>query len=102
MFKWLFKRGNQSETVDPEPAISRKSTIRSELSMRASITNKLRKYNADEDTTISKFTLADDEAERKHEMKLTQVKTRDAWGQANPRETGKWNKEDRRTRVKNK
>ncbi len=102
MFKWFLKRWNQSETVDPEPAIRRKSTIRSELSMRASIANKLRNYNADEDTTISKFTLADDEAERKHEMKLTQVKTRDAWGQANPRETGKWNKEDRRTRVKNK
>lgn len=100
MFKWFLKRGNQSETVDPEPAISRKSAIRSELATRASIANKLRNYNADEDTTISKFTLADDEAERKHEMKLAQAKTRDAWGQANPRETGKWNKEDRRTRVR--
>jgi len=102
MFKWFFKRGNQSETVDPEPAISRKSAIRSELAMRASITKKLRRYNADEDTTISKFTLADDKAERKHEMKLTQVKTRDAWGQADPRETGKWNKEDRQKRVRTK
>ena len=100
MFKWFFKRGNQSETVDPEPAISRKSAIRSELAMRASIADKLRNYRADEDTTISKFTLADDEAERKREMKLAQVKTRDAWGQANPRETGKWNKEDRLTKVR--
>jgi hypothetical protein len=100
MFKWFFKRENQSETVDPELAISRKSAIRSELAMRASIADKLRNYRADEDTTISKFTLADDEAERKHEMKLTQVKTRDAWGQANPGETGKWNKEDRLTKVR--
>ena len=102
MFKWLFKRGNKSETADPEPAISRKSAIRSELAMRASITNKLRRYNADEDTTISKFTLTDDKAERKHEMKSTQVKTGDAWGQANPRETGKWNKEDRQKRGRTK
>ena len=100
MFKWLFKRGKKSESVDSEPAISRKLAIRSELAMRASIANKLRNYNADEDTTISKFTLADDEAEREHKMKLTQVKARDAWGQANPRETGKWNKEDRRTKVR--
>jgi hypothetical protein len=100
MFKWFLKRGNQSETDDPEPALSRKSAIRSELAMRASIANKLRNYNADEDTTISKFTLADDEAEREREMKMRQVKTRDAWGQANPRETGKWNKEDRRTKVR--
>ena len=100
MFKWFVKRGNQSETVDPDSAISRKSAIRSELSMRASIANKLRNYNADEDTTISKFTLADDEAEREHKMKLTQVKARDACSQAKPRETGKWNKEDRRMRVR--
>jgi len=102
MFKWLFKRGNKSETVDPEPAISRKSAIRSELAMRASITKKLRRYDADEDTTISKFTLADDEADGKHEMKLTEVEVRDAWGQANPRETGKWNKEDRQTKARTK
>ena len=102
MFKWFFKRGNQSKTVDPEPEISRESAIRSELATRASIANKLRNYNANEDTTTSKFTLADDEAEGKHEMNLTEEKTRDAWDQANPRETGKWNKEDRQTRVRTK
>ena len=102
MFKWFFKRGNQSKTVDPEPSISRESAIRGELATRASIANKLRKYNANEDTTISKFTLADDEADGKHEMKFTEEKTRDAWDQANPRETGRWNKEDRLTRVKTK
>lgn len=100
MFRRFFKHAKQSETIDREPTISRESEIRRELAIRASIANKLRNYNSDEDTTISTFTLADDEAERKHEMKLKQVKTRDAWGQANPRETGKWNKEDRRTKVR--
>ena len=98
MFKWLFKHRNKSETVAPESAISRKSAIRNELAMRASITKKLRRYNADEDTTISKFTLADEKVEGEHGMKLTQVKTRDAWDQANPGETGKWKKENQQER----
>jgi len=93
MFGWLFKNRKRAASVTPKMAMS-------ELAMRASIADKLRNYRADEDTTISKFTLADDEAERKREMKLTQIKTRDAWGQANPGETGKWNKEDRLTKVR--
>jgi len=102
MFKWFLKRGNQTDAVGPATALSRKSAIRSELAMRASIANKLRNYNAAEDTTISNFTLADDEPERKYAMKSTRGKTRDAWSQANPGETGKWNKEDRRPAIKQK
>jgi hypothetical protein len=102
MFKWFLKRGNQTKAVAPVPALSRKSAIRSELAMRASIAKKLKNYNAAEDTTISNFTLPDDKGERKCEMTLTQGKTRDAWSQANPGETGKWNKEDRRPAIKQK
>jgi len=107
MFKWFLKRGDHTKAVPPVPTLSRKSAIRSELAMRASIANKLRNYNAAEDTTISNFTLADDEAERKYEMKKYEMKstqgtTRDAWSQANPGETGKWNKEDRRPAIKQK
>lgn len=68
----------------------------SELAMRASIAGKLRNYNADEDTTISEFTLAEDEKGIKTVGKMKSVKDHDVWGQANPRETGKWYKEVRR------
>jgi hypothetical protein len=50
---------------------------------------------ADEDTTISKFSLADDAKKTKATGKQTRVKENDAWSQANPRETGKWKKENR-------
>jgi hypothetical protein len=69
-----------------------------ELATRANIADKLRNYNADEDTTISEFSLADDDKGIKPTDKMTSATDYDVWGQANPRETGKWNKEVRRKR----
>lgn len=64
VFKRFFKHAKQSETIDRGPTTGRESEISRELAMRASIANKLRNYNSDEDTTISNFTLADDETEK--------------------------------------
>jgi len=89
MFSWLFTNRKKSTSVTPKSAIS-------ELAMRANIVGKLRNYNADEDTTISEFSLADDVKGIKTTGKMTSVTDYDVWGQANPRETGKWNKEVRR------
>ena len=83
MFNWLLpNRGKNTSVVG-------------ELATRATIAYKLRKYNADEDTTISEFSLADDDKKTKATEKLMRVKNFDAWSQANPRETGKWKKENR-------
>jgi len=95
MFKWFFRHENQRET-----ATNRKSAIRQDLATRASIARKLRKYNPDEDTTASNFTLADDAPAGKQRIKSPRDKTGDPWGQANPRETGKWNKENRKSRLR--
>ena len=95
MFRWFFKHENQKET-----AASRKSAIRQDLATRASIANKLKNYKADEDTSISKFTLAEDVPESKRNIHSARMKSRDPWGQANPRESGKWNREDRKSRVR--
>jgi len=83
MFNWLL------------PSRGKGTSVIGELAMRATIAYKLRKYNADEDTTISEFSLADDEKKTKATGKLTPVKKNDVWSQANPRETGKWKKENR-------
>ncbi|MGD2172823.1 MAG: hypothetical protein PVI79_09825 [Gammaproteobacteria bacterium] len=100
MFKWFFRHENHQETVDREAAMNRKLAMRRELATRASIASKLKNYKADEDTTISQFTLAEDAPQRKHKSVSTGVKIRDPWGQANPGETGKWNREDRKLRVR--
>jgi hypothetical protein len=91
MFNWLFANKRESASVTPE------STMR-ELGMRASIADKLRNYNVDEDTTISEFSLADDDKGINTTGKITSVADYDVWGQANPKETGKWNKEVRQKR----
>ena len=91
MFNWLFAKRRKSASVTPDLAMR-------ELATRAKIAYKLRNYNADEDTTISEFSLADDEKGIKTADKITSVTDYDVWGQANPRETGKWNKEVRRKR----
>lgn len=83
MFNWLLPN-------------SRKNTSAvGELAMRATIASKLRKYNADEDTTISEFSLANDTKKTPSTGKLMQGKKNDAWSQANPGEAGKWKKENR-------
>ena len=91
MFNWLFANKTESASVTPESAMG-------ELGMRASIADKLKNYDADEDTTISEFSLADDEKGIKTTGKITTVTDYDVWGQANPKETGKWNKEVRQKR----
>jgi hypothetical protein len=91
MFNWLFANKRKSASVTPESAMR-------ELGMRASIADKLKNYNADEDTTISEFPLADDAKGIKTTGKITPVTDYDVWGQANPKETGKWNKEVRQKR----
>jgi hypothetical protein len=83
MFNWLFaNRGKITSATH-------------ELAMRANIAGKLRNYNADEDTTISEFSLADDVKERKTTKTMTSVRNYDVWNQANPGELGKWKKNDR-------
>ncbi len=88
MFNWLFANRGKGASDAPE-------LVMRELAMRANIADKLRNYNADEDTTISEFSLADDEKGVKATGKRTPVTDYDVWGQANPGETGKWNKEAR-------
>ena len=64
MFKRFFNHANQGESTVREPATGRESEIHRELAMRASIANKFKNYNSDEDTTIPNFTLDDDETEK--------------------------------------
>jgi len=96
MFNWLFANRRKSDSVTPE--LTKREVAMRELAMRAKIADKLRNYNSEEDTTISEFSLADDEKGTKSTDKMTSVTDYDVWGQANPWETGKWNKEIRRKR----
>ena len=84
MFNWLLPNRGKGTSVPDE------------LAMRATMVNKLRNYNTAEDTTISEFSLANDAKKSKATDKPRQVGNSDVWSQANPRETGKWNKENRR------
>lgn len=93
MFNWLFTSKRTSAPLTPKSAIK-------ELSMRASIAAKLRNYNADEDTTISEFSLAGDKKAIENRGKNTSITHYDVWGQSNPRETGKCNKEIRQKRQR--
>ena len=93
MFNWLFTSRRTSAPLTPKSAVK-------ELAMRASIAAKLRNYNADEDTTISEFSLAGDKKSIGTTSKITSTTNYDVWGKANPRETGKWNKEIRQKRQR--
>ena len=93
MFNWLFANRRKSDSVTPE--LTKREVAMRELAMRAKIAYKLRNYNADEDTTISEFSLADDAKKTEAAGKLMLAKKNDAWSQANPHETGKWKKENR-------
>lgn len=83
MFNWLL------------PNSKKDTSVVGELATRATIANKLRKYSADEDTTISEFSLANDTKKAQPTEKLKSGKMNDAWSQANPGEAGKWKKENR-------
>ena len=101
MFKLFFRHRHKPSAVEQKLAMQREMERRRKLEMRresalkANIADKLKGYNADEDTTISNFTLAEDEVERKLINKSTGAGSRDVWGQADPRETGRWNRENR-------
>ena len=83
MFNWLLpKRGKDTSVIG-------------ELASRASIADKLSRYNADEDTTISEFFLAGDDKKSKATVNLSRKKRNDAWNEADPSETGRWKKENR-------
>ena len=85
MFNWLF-RSKKKEAAAAH-----------EAELNARITDKLKNYNADEDDSISDFSEVDfDEDAKKTTDKNDRVKKVDMWGQANPSETGKWNKQERR------
>lgn len=101
MFKF-FKHRGKAATNEHKLAMQRdaerrrKIELRRETAMRANIANKLKDYRADEDTSISNFSLAEEEVERKLLKRPATVKGQDVWGQANPRETGRWKKENRK------
>ena len=106
MFKFLFRHRDRGAAVDQKLALQRemerrrKLEKRQQLAMQANIAHKLKSYNAKEDTTISNFTLAEDEVERRLSNKPAIAQGQDVWGQANPRETGRWKKENRIQRNK--
>lgn len=101
MFKLLFKHRGKAAAVEQKLAMQRemerrrKMELRHESALKANIADKLKGYNAGDDTTISNFTLAEDEVERKLAGKSVASGSRDVWGQADPRETGRWKKENR-------
>jgi S-adenosylmethionine hydrolase len=85
MFNWLFRNKKK------EAAANHKAEL------NAKIANKLKNYNVDEDISVSSFSEIDfNENKRKETGKKDRVKNVDTWGQANPSETGKLNKENRR------
>jgi hypothetical protein len=106
MFKLFFKHRAKTMALEQKLAMQRemehqrKLEMRLELAMRANIATKLKRYNAEEDTTLSNFTLADDEVERRLSKRSAGKQGQDIWGQANLRETRLWKKENRNHRNK--
>ncbi len=85
MFNWLFRNKKKEAAANHEAELN------------AKIANKLKNYNVDEDISVSNFSEIDfNENKGKETGKTDRVKHVDKWGQANPSETGKWNKEDKR------
>ncbi|MFA9420118.1 MAG: hypothetical protein ACERLB_08200 [Gammaproteobacteria bacterium] len=85
MFNWLYRNKKKEAAADHEAALNVK------------LADKLKNYNADEDISISDFSEVDfNENDEKTTDKKDRGKKVDMWGQANPSETGKSNKEDRR------
>lgn len=105
MFKSFFK--NRAKTpIEQKLALQRemhqqeKLEARRELAMRANIVSKLKRYKAEEDTTISNFKLTEDEVERRLSNRPASAQCQDIWGKANPKEIGHWKKENRNQRNK--
>ena len=101
MFKMLFRHRGKAATVDQKLAMQRemerrrKAQLCNDTTLRANIANKLKNYRADEDATISNFTLAEDVVDRNLLGNSSASRGGDVWGQADPRETGRWKKENR-------
>jgi hypothetical protein len=85
MFNWLFGRKKKQAAAVHEAELT------------AKLAEKLKYYNADKDISVSDFSEIDfDENDEKRADRKGRVKNTDVWGEANPGETGKWIKEDRR------
>jgi hypothetical protein len=85
MFSWLFRNKKKEAAANHE------------VELNAKIAKKLKNYDIDEDISVSSFSEIDfNENKGKETGKKDRVKNIDTWGQANPGETGKLNKEDRR------
>lgn len=89
MISRLFTRRTKQESVVDV------SSIRAEMAMRASISNKLKRYNASKDTTISEFHLAANEPVKPRKPSKRLPTGPDPWSLANPAESGKWTKSAR-------
>ena len=101
MFKTLFRHRGKAATVEQKLAIQRemerrrKAELYSDTALRANIASKRKNYRADEDGTISNFTLAEDVVDRNLLNNSSASRGGDVWGQADPRESARWKKEDR-------
>ncbi len=85
MFNWLFRNKGKKAAADHE------------AELKAKLADRLKNYIADEDISVSNFSGVNfDENDEKTTGKKDSVRNVDAWGQANPRETGKWNKDEKR------
>ena len=94
MFKF-FKPRDKATKATQKLAMQREMERRRASELRANIADKLKRYDAGEDTNISNFTLAEDEVERNLVGKSARATGGDVWSQSNPRETGRWKKENR-------
>lgn len=104
MFKF-FRGRDKGAAAERKLAVQRgmkrgkSGVLLDELALRANIADKLKNYRAEDDTSISNFTLADDELDRNLVKKPARPTGRDVWGQANPGETGRWKKENRKRKF---
>jgi hypothetical protein len=86
MFDWLF--GNNIKRAEKKH----------EALLSAKLANKLMDYNSDEDISVSRFSEVDFKENTGVNIKQAlKEKNRDGWGESNPREAGKWHREERRS-----
>jgi len=97
MFNWLFRYKRKKAAADHEAELKAKLADRFEAELKAKLADRLKNYIADEDISVSNFSGVNfNENDEKTTGKKDGVRNVDAWGQANPSETGKWNKDEKR------
>ena len=85
MFNWLFRNKRKKAAADHE------------AELKAKLAGRLKNYSVDEDISVSNFSEVDfNENNENTTEKKNRVKNVDAWRQANPSETGKWNNDEKR------